>query len=143
MVTEGSPQLDQIVESALRLPGFQFARSLDLPHAQGHRWEVSKVVFGEGTALSLRWVQAPLLALERGQVDQVCAALEDLAQAIEPSDLAGAQRARQAAAYFARRAAQLAYPDFLAAGFTGSLAGTLARAVLAAALGADFGMAEI
>ncbi len=117
VVADGSPHLDQIVESELRLPGIQLTRILDLPHAQGQLWAVSKAIFGEGSARGLRWVQAPLLALERGQVAQVCSALADLAQATEAADPQGAHLARKAAAYFQARAAQLAYPTFLAAGY--------------------------
>ena len=115
VVADGSPHLDQVVDSELRLPGIQLTRILDLPHAQEHLWTVSKAVFGEGSPEGLRWIQAPLLALERGQVDLLCQALTTLAEA--HADQAPADTTRKAAAYFAARAAQLAYPTFLAQGY--------------------------
>ncbi|MGH2411788.1 MAG: ISKra4 family transposase [Chloroflexota bacterium] len=116
VVADGSPHLDQVVDRELRLPGIQVTRILDLSHAQEHLWTVSKAVFGEGSPDGLRWVQAPLRALERGQVDHLVEQLTTLAT--EHADQApAADTARKAAAYFADRAPQLAYPTFLAAGY--------------------------
>ncbi|HEY8285750.1 MAG TPA: ISKra4 family transposase [Chloroflexota bacterium] len=116
VVADGSPHLDQVVDSELRLPGIQLTRILDLPHAQEHLWTVSKAVFGEGHPAALRWVQPALRALERGQADLLCQELTTLAQ--EHADQpAAADTARKAAAYFADRAPQLAYPTFLAQGY--------------------------
>jgi len=116
VVADGSPHLETVVEQQLRLPDLRLTHILDLPHAQGQLWAVSKALFGDGEA-GKRWVQAPLLALERGQVDQVCAAV--LAQAEAQAERApdAAKTARTAAAYFADRAAQLDYPAFLAQGY--------------------------
>src|SRR5450755_251339 len=116
VVADGSPHLETVVESQLRLPGIRLTRILDLPHAQGQLWAVSKALFGDGEA-GTRWVQAPLLALERGQVDQVCAALRALAEGHAERAPDAAKTARTAATYFADRAAQLAYPAFLAQGY--------------------------
>jgi hypothetical protein len=117
VVADGSPHLDGVVDRELRVPGVQVTRILDQPHAQAHLWAVSKTVFGEGSPAGVRWVQAPLQALDRGQVDLVCAALEDLACAHAARTPEGADKARKAATYFADRAAQLAYPTFLAQGY--------------------------
>jgi hypothetical protein len=117
VVADGSPHLDQVVDSDLRLPGIQLTRILDLPHAQEHLWTVSKAVFGEGSAAGLRWVQAPLRALERGQVDLLCQQVTTLAQEHADHLPAAADTARKAAAYFTDRVAQLAYPTFLAQGY--------------------------
>lgn len=117
VVADGSPHLDQVVESQLRLPGVQLTRILDLPHAQGHLWAVSKAVFGEGSAAGIRWVQAPLRALERGQVGLLLQQVEALAQEHAGRTPDGADAARKAATYFADRAAQLDYPTFLARGY--------------------------
>ncbi len=117
VVADGSPHLDQVVESQLRLPGIAVTRILDLPHAQQHLWAVSKAVFGEGSAAGIRWVQAPLRALERGQVDRLCQQVTTLAQEYADPAPAAADTARKAATYFADRAAQLAYPTFLAQGY--------------------------
>jgi hypothetical protein len=116
VVADGSPHLETVVESQMRLPGIRLTHILDLPHAQGQLWAVSKALFGEGEA-GKRWVQAPLLALERGQVDHVCAALTTLAAAHAERAPEAAKTARTAAAYFADRAAQLDYPTFLAQGY--------------------------
>jgi hypothetical protein len=117
VVADGSSHLDQVVDSELRLPGIQLTRILDLPHAQEHLWTVSKAVFGEGSPDGLRWVQAPLRALERGQVDLLCQTLTTLAEEHADQAPVAADTARKAAAYFADRAAQLAYPTFLAQGY--------------------------
>jgi hypothetical protein len=117
VVADGSPHPDQVVDSQLRLPGLQVTRILDLPHAQEHLWTVSKAVFGEGSTASLRWVQAPLRALERGQADRLCGQVVTLAQEHAARSPAGAATACKAAAYFAERAAQIAYPTFLAQGY--------------------------
>jgi hypothetical protein len=117
VVADGSPHLDAVVDSQLRLPDLQLTRILDLPHAQEHLWQVGKALFGEGTAACIRWVQAPLLALERGQVDSLCGSLTALAEAQADRAPDAAKTARTAAAYFADRAAQLDYPDFLAQGY--------------------------
>lgn len=117
VVADGSPHLDAVVDSQLRLPGIHLTRILDLPHAQQQLWTVSKAVFGEGHAAGVRWVQPPLLALERGQVDRVCAALTTLAEAQTDQAADAAKTARKAAAYFADRAVQLDYPTFLAQGY--------------------------
>jgi hypothetical protein len=53
-------------------------------------------------------VQAPLLALERGQVDLVCQSLTALAAEHETHTPTGADTARKATAFFAERAAQVA-----------------------------------
>jgi hypothetical protein len=115
VVADGSPHLETVVERQLRLPDLQLTHILDLPHAQGQLWAASQALFGEGEA-GKRWVQAPLLALERGQVDQVCGALTAQAEAQAERAPDAAKTARTAAAYFADRAAQLDYPAFLAQG---------------------------
>jgi len=117
VVADGSPHLDQLVDAQLRLPGTHLTRILDLPHAQGHLWAAAKAVFGEGAAAGTRWIQAPLLALERGQPELVCQALEALAAEHAARSPDGADRARKAAAYFSARADQVAYPAFLAQGY--------------------------
>jgi hypothetical protein len=78
---------------------------------------VSKAVCGEGSAAGIRWVQAPLLALERGQVPALCQMLETLAEAHAGRAPDAADTARKAAAYCTDRAAQLDYPTFLAHGY--------------------------
>ncbi|GAC1432560.1 MAG: hypothetical protein NVSMB65_06200 [Chloroflexota bacterium] len=113
VVADGSPHLDQVVDMQLRLPDLQVTRILDLPHAQHQLWTLSKAVFGEGSPAGVRWVQEPLRLLERGQVGALCAHITAVAGAPGPA----AAQARTTAAYFADRAAQIAYPTFLAQGY--------------------------
>jgi hypothetical protein len=116
VVADGSPHLDGVVDAQLRLPGVQLTRILDLPHAQQHLWAVSKAIFGASPA-GTAWVQAPLLALERGQVDQVVQAIRTLADAHAERAPDAAYTAYKAATYFAERATHLDYPAFLAQGY--------------------------
>jgi len=117
VVADGAQHLDQVVDSPFRLPGLHLTRILDLPHAPQSLWSVSKAVFGDGTPASIRWVHAPLLALERGQVDHLCQALTTLAVEHASRAPPAANKARKAAASFRDRAAPLAYPAFLAQGY--------------------------
>jgi hypothetical protein len=117
VVADGSLHLEDVVDTQLRLPASHLTHMLDLPHAQQQLWAVSKAVFGEGNSAGVRWVQAPLLALERGQVALVTQTLETLAAAHALQTPEGAEKARKAAEYFASRAAQLDYPTFLAQGY--------------------------
>jgi hypothetical protein len=63
------------------------------------------------------FVQAPLTALERGQLPTVLEILETLAAEQDPTAPLVAALARRAAAYFARRVMQVDYPRFVAAGY--------------------------
>jgi hypothetical protein len=113
VVADGSSPLTQVVETHLRLPDLQMTRILDLPHAQQQLWALTKAVFGEGTPAGVRWVQEPLRLLERGQVEQLCAHMTTLAT----THTGAAEVATKTAAFFADRAAQVAYPTFLAQGY--------------------------
>lgn len=117
VVADGSDHIDQVVENELRLPGLKLTRILDIAHAQQHLWAVSNAVFGEGSAAGTRWVQAPLTALERGQLPTVLEILETLAAEREPTAPLVAALARRAATYFAQRRVQVDYPRFVVAGY--------------------------
>jgi hypothetical protein len=138
VVADGSEHIDQVVDRELRLPEVQLTRILDLAHAQEHLWDVAKARWGESSPQAATWVQPLLLALEQGQVEQVVttlAALVDSVDSVESADSREASApealtapsalthtrstrvARQAAAYFAQRRAQVAYPQFVAAGY--------------------------
>jgi hypothetical protein len=117
VVADGSSHPEGVVAAQLRLPDVQLTHILDLPHAQAQLWALSKTVFGEGTAASVRWVQAPLEFLERGQVDDLCAAITAIANEPAVRSPAAAEEAATTAAFFRDRAAQLAYPTFLAQGY--------------------------
>ena len=117
VVADGSAHLAQVVDTHLRLPDLQVTRILDVPHAQQQLWALTKTVFGEGTPDSVRWVQEPLRLLERGQVEQLCAAITSLADAQAARRPAVVEEARKTAAFFTERAAQVTYPTFLAQGY--------------------------
>lgn len=116
VVADGASHLTQVVDTQLRVPDVQVTRILDLPHAQQQLWALAKAAFGEGSPASVRWVQEPLCLLERGQVEQLCACITALTTA--PAVRGGtAAQATTTAAFFTDRAAQVAYPTFLAAGY--------------------------
>jgi hypothetical protein len=117
VVADGSDHIDQVVDSELRLPGIHLTRILDIAHAQQHLWGVRKAAFGEGSAAGAAWVQAPLAALERGQMEEVVHHLEALATAREEQMPEVAEVARKAVGYFRQRQAQVNYPQFVAAGY--------------------------
>jgi hypothetical protein len=116
VLADGSGHLSQVVDTHLRLPDLRVTQILDLPHGQQHLWALSKVAFGDGASAGVRWVQEPLRLLERGQVEQLCARIAAVptAPAAHP---AVAEEAAKTAAFFTDRAAQVAYPSFLAAGY--------------------------
>lgn len=117
VVAEGAAHIDQVVDTPLRLPEVRVTRILDLTHAQQHLWRVSNAAFGEWSAAGKEWVQAPLTALERGQVAIVLAALEELAVTREPTASSVAVVARKASSYFAQRCEQVDYPRFVTSGY--------------------------
>jgi hypothetical protein len=117
VVADGSDHIDQAVDSDLRLPAVHLTRILDLAHAQEHLWGVANARFGEGSTDGATWVQPLLHALERGQVGCVVATLQTLAEQTAPDGSSGPRAARQAAAYFTQRRAQVAYPQFVADGY--------------------------
>jgi len=117
VVADGSPHLSQVVDTQLRLPDLHVTRILDLPHAQQQLWALTKTVFGDGAPAGVRWVQAPLRYLERGQVDQLCACLTALATAHAEDRPPVAEEVAKTTAFFTDRAAQVAYPTFLERGY--------------------------
>jgi hypothetical protein len=117
VVADGSDHIDQAVESELRVPGLHLTRILDIAHAQQHLWAVSALAFGEGSTAGKAWVQKPLLALERGAVEEVVGHLEALAAEREEQAPHVAEAARKAENYFRQRRPQIDYPRFVAAGY--------------------------
>jgi hypothetical protein len=115
VVADGLAHLSQVVDSPLRLPELQVTQILDLPHGQQQLWMLTKTAFGDGVPAGVRWVQEPLQLLERGQVAQLCARISALART--PGARPAAAEAATTAAFFRARAAQVAYPTFLAAGY--------------------------
>jgi len=116
VVADGSSHLDQVVDTQLRLPDLQVTRILDVPHAQQQLWALSKAVFGDGAPAGVRWVQEPLRLLEHGQVEQLCACITAVSTAPEARASASGEVAKTVA-FFTDRAAQIAYPTFLAQGY--------------------------
>lgn len=116
VVADGSDHIDQVVDAELRRPGLRLTRILALAHAPQHVWAASRAALGEGSPAGRRWAQAPLRALERGAVDRLLAALQELADQAEAEHPAVAAAVRHAAADFAARRVPLDYPAFVAAG---------------------------
>jgi hypothetical protein len=111
-------------------------RILDFPHALSHVAQAAQATFGPGTAATSEWVARQAHELKHGDPDRVLAALDalPLAQAAQPAE---APRLRdETRAYLAARRAQIAYADFLAAGYPigSGCAESAAKAVVQARL---------
>lgn len=116
------------IQGILDLLAPQAVRILDFPHAVEHLGTLADLVAGTSTPAATAWVATQrTVAAEQG-ADALLAALAD-AQTHGPCatalpDAEGKLPAEQLArevAYFTKRAAQLAYPTFQAAGYpTGS-----------------------
>jgi hypothetical protein len=117
VVADGSDHIEQVVDGALRVPGVRLTRILDIAHAQQHLWAVSALAVGEGSTAGKAWVQKPLLALERGAVEEVVGHLAALAAEREERAPPVAEAARKAENYFRQRWLQIDYPCFVAAGY--------------------------
>ncbi len=95
----------------------QAERILDFPHAAEHVILAAHSTFGPGTAPASEWLGKWLHELKHGNPDQVLAALRALPteRSIDPS--AGAKTRDEVVAYLEKRRAQIAYAEFLAAGY--------------------------
>jgi hypothetical protein len=87
-------------------------RILDLPHAAAHLGALAAAVWGENSAAARTWQAEQVRTLREHGPAAVLAAVTVL-QAADPTNEALAEEA----AYLQRRAAQLEYPDFRAAGW--------------------------
>ena len=112
-VVDGAEWLQKFVD--WRVP--QAVRILDFPHAAEHVILAAQATFGPGTGEASEWLGKWLHELKHGNPDRVLAALRALPteRAIDPA--AGAKTRDEVVAYLEKRRAQIAYADFLAAGY--------------------------
>jgi hypothetical protein len=91
-------------------------RILDFPHAAGHLSRAAQACFGPGEAAD-DWSRIQRAQLLAGQVEAVCQAVTELpvTQASNPSEAYTVMR--QVVSYLRERVAQLAYADFVVAGY--------------------------
>jgi hypothetical protein len=112
------------IQGVLDLLAPQAVRILDFPHAVEHLGTIATLVAGAGTPAATAWAAAQRSVLAQQGADALVAALVD-AQTQGPCatalpDAEGrspVEQLAQEAAYFTKRAAQLAYPTFQAAGY--------------------------
>lgn len=91
-------------------------RILDFPHAVGHLARAAQACFGPGPATD-DWLAMQRAHLLAGEAAAVCQAVTELpvTQAADPTEAYRVMR--QVASYLQERLPQLAYADFLAAGY--------------------------
>ncbi len=87
-------------------------RILDLPHAVEHLGQVAAAVWGEGSRTTQEWQRAQATQLQAHGSGPLLATLAELTAA-HPANAGLAEQV----GYFQRRAEQLAYPAFAAAGW--------------------------
>lgn len=91
-------------------------RVLDFPHAAEHLSRAAQAAFGLGTAAET-WSATQRARLLAGQADAVCQAITELPVTQAPDPSQAYQTMRQVASYLQDRLPQVAYADFLAAGY--------------------------
>jgi hypothetical protein len=111
-LTDGAEALQDKMRTAL--PGYTLV--LDIIHAVEYLWDAANAILGERHPERTAWVRGHLLALLRGQTDQVVTALS--AAADEPS-LSATQRTAIAATirYYRRNAPYMHYAQYLDRGW--------------------------
>ena len=103
-VQDGAEWIQQFVD--LHLPGA--VRVLDFAHAAGYVARAAQEAFGPGTGEAATWLEEWLHELKHGDPDRVLAAVAGL-PAGEARD--------EATRYLTARRGQIAYADFVAAGY--------------------------
>ena len=111
-LTDGAEALQEKMRAAL--PDYTLV--LDIIHAVEYLWDAANALLGERHPERTAWVRSHLLALLRGQTDQVVTALTAVAD--EPTRSA-AQRTAIAATirYYRRNAPYMHYDQYLARGW--------------------------
>ena len=112
-VVDGAEWLQKFVD--WHVP--QAVRILDFPHAAEHVNLAAQAVFGPGTVGASEWLGKWLHELRHGDPDRVLAALRDLPAAGSTDPTAAAKTRDEMVAYLAKRRAQIAYAEFVAAGY--------------------------
>jgi len=111
-LTDGAEALQDKLRAAL--PGYTLV--LDIIHAVEYLWDAANALLGERHPERTAWVRGHLLALLRGQTDQVVTALT--AAADEPTLSATRQKAIAATIrYYRRNAPYMHYDQYLARGW--------------------------
>ncbi len=81
---------------------------VDIFHAKGHLFEVTKAIYGIGSEIGGQWARKRREELDEGRVDNVIAALRSHAETCE--------EARKNAEYFSNNRERMTYPKFRAMG---------------------------
>lgn len=111
-VTDGAAWCQQFY--AYHLPGA--IRILDFPHAVEHLARAAQTCFGPGAEAN-DWLLAQREQLLDGNALAVCRAVSDLPVSTAPHPAEAYTARRQVERYLRERRSQLAYADFLAAGY--------------------------
>jgi hypothetical protein len=112
------------IQGVLDLLAPQAIRILDFPHAVEHLGTIATLVAGAGTPAATTWATAQRTVLAQQGADALLAALA-VAQTQGPcatalpdaDDQSPEEQLAREVAYFTKRAPQLAYPTFQAAGY--------------------------
>jgi hypothetical protein len=111
-LTDGAEALQDKMRAAL--PGYTLV--LDIIHAVEYLWDAANAVLGERHPERTAWVRGHLLALLRGQTDEVVTALTTLAD--EPTRSATQRTAITATIrYYRRNAPYMRYDQYLERGW--------------------------
>jgi hypothetical protein len=92
-------------------------RILDFPHAAEHLTLAAQAAFGSGTAEASEWLATWRHELRHGDPDRVLAALRELPTNEATDPLAATQTRDEVLGYLEKRRAQIAYAEFVAAGY--------------------------
>ena len=112
-VVDGAEWLQKFVD--WHVP--QAVRILDFPHAAEHVTLVAQAIFGPGTVEASEWLGKWLHELRHGDPDQVLAALRALSPEGSTDPAAAAKTRDEVLTYLEKRRTQIAYAEFVAAGY--------------------------
>lgn len=108
-VMDGAPWLQDFCD--LLCP--DAVRILDFPHAMQHLSAAAQAVYGPGTAEGSEWLGTQCSRLKQGEIEAVIAAVKALPASTEEAR----EVRRKEAAYLTKRSKQLAYDQFIRAGY--------------------------
>ncbi|MCY3770020.1 MAG: ISKra4 family transposase [Gammaproteobacteria bacterium] len=92
----------------------QAVQILDIYHAKQKVWDLSKVIYGQGTDTGRQWAETTIEILRAGQIEQLMAILKPFASMHA--------EAETATGYFARNRKRMRYAEFRAKGLSVSSA---------------------
>jgi hypothetical protein len=113
VVVDGAEWLQKFVD--WHVP--KAVRILDFPHAAEHVSLASQAVFGPGTVEASEWLGKWLHELRHGDPNRVLAALRDLPAWGSTDPAAAAKTRDEVVAYLEKRRTQIAYAEFVTAGY--------------------------